>query len=165
MAETKPTLHLMCGKIAAGKSTLAAKLAEPAGTVLIAEDHWLAALFSEEMSTAKDYVRCASKLKTIMGPHIASLLNAGVSVVLDFPANTVESRRWMRTILDQTRADHRFHVLAPPDDVCLARLRARNASGNHPFSVTEDQFHQISKHFVPPTPDEGFDLVIHDQAF
>ena len=164
MLDTAPTLHLLCGKIAAGKSTMAAKLAEPAGTVLIAEDDWLAALFSEEMSTGKDYMRCSSKLRAIMAPHIASLLNAGLSVVLDFQANTVESRRWMRSVLDQTDADHRFHVLMPPDEVCLERLRARNASGRHPFTVTEEQFHRFAKYFEPPTPDEGFILVFHDQA-
>ncbi len=164
MPAAKPTLQLLCGKIAAGKSTMAATLADAPATVLISEDEWLAALFSEEMSSAKDYVRCASKLRKIMGPHIASLLNAGMSVVLDFQANTVESRAWMRNILDQTDADHRLHVLTPTDEVCLARLRARNASGDHAFSVTEAQFHQISRHFALPTPDEGFHVVIHDQA-
>ena len=164
MSNNKSTLHVFCGKIAAGKSTMATKLAEPLGTVLIAEDEWLAALFSEEMATGKDYMRCASKLRHITGPHITSLLNAGVSVVLDFQANTLESRKWVRGILNQTHADHQFHVLLPPDEVCVARLRARNASGAHPFSVTEAEFHQFSKHFVPPSPQEGFNLVIHDQV-
>ena len=163
MSDKIPTLHMLCGKIAAGKSTMAAKLAEPAGTVLIAEDDWLATLFSEEMSAVKDYARCAPKLRKIMGPHIASLLNAGIPVVLDFQANTIESRKWMRGILDQTSAAHQLHVLVPPDEVCLARLRSRNASGIHPFSVTEDQFHQVGRYFVPPTPEEGFNLVVHEQ--
>ncbi len=164
MTDQNPTLHMMCGKIAAGKSTLAATLAKPADTVLIAEDEWLAALFSEEMSTPKDYFLCASRLRAIMGPHVASLLSAGLSVVLDFQANTVESRQWMRGIIERTGADHRLHVLVPPDEVCLARLRDRNASGAHPFSVTEAQFHQIARHFAAPTPEEGFNLVIHDEA-
>jgi hypothetical protein len=40
--------------------------------------------------------------------------------------------------------------------VCLARLRQRNAAGEHPFAVTEAQFQQISRHFVPPLAEEGF---------
>lgn len=158
----KPTLYMLCGKIAAGKSTLAAKLAAADNRVLIAEDEWLAALFSEELNTPKDYQRSAAKLRAAMAPHIVSLLNAGMSVVLDFQANTVESRAWMRGLLDQTDVDHQFHVLMPPDELCLARLQRRNESGLHPFVVTEDQFHQISAYFRPPTPDEGFHLVIHD---
>lgn len=162
MPDTTPTLHMLCGKIAAGKSTLASRLADNEATLLFAEDDWLSALFADEMQSTRDYMRCAAKLRSILGPHIVSVLNAGVSVVLDFQANTVESRAWMRGILDQTTASHQLHVLVPPDEVCLERLRARNASGTHPFAVTEAEFHKVSKYFVPPTEEEGFDLVMYE---
>ena len=96
-----------------------------------------------------------------MGPHVASLLNEGISVVLDFQANTAEARSWMRGILEQTKASHALHVLDVSDEICIGRLRTRNAAGDHPFATTEDQFAQFSKHFVLPTRDEGFDVVIH----
>jgi predicted kinase len=162
MSLSSPTLHMMCGKIAAGKSTLAARLARAEHTVLVSEDVWLSALFAEEMTTLADYVRCAAKLRGCMGPHVTELLNARVSVVLDFPANTAEQRDWMRGILNATGVAHRLHLLAPPDAVCLARLRARNAAGAHPFVVTEDQFHRVTRHFAPPAPEEGFEVVTHD---
>lgn len=162
MSSKSPTLHLLCGKIASGKSTLTARLGSLDATVVIAEDDWLNALYSDEMSSISDYVRCTSKLRQIMGPHVAALLNAGISVVLDFPANTVETRDWMRGILEQTNAAHQLHVLDVPDEVCMARLNARNAHGDHPFAVTEEQFRQISSHFRAPSPDEGFDIVLHE---
>jgi predicted kinase len=164
MSPSSPTLHLLCGKIAAGKSTLAASLGQLDRTILVAEDDWLNALFADEMSSASDYLRCASKLRKIMGPHVSSLLNSGVSVVLDFPANTVANRDWMRGILERTNASHQLHVLAASDALCLARLRERNASGDHPFAVTEEQFRQFTRHFVEPAPDEGFNIVVHDAA-
>lgn len=157
-----PTLHLMCGKIASGKSTLTTQLGTFEQTVVIAEDVWLNALYSEDMSSISDYLQCMSKLRKIIGPHVVSLLNAGVSVVLDFQANTLESRKWMRGILDQTNAAHKLHVLDVPDEVCMARLHARNTQGDHPFAATEEQFLQISKHFVTPSPDEGFNIVLHN---
>lgn len=164
MTPTKPTLHLLCGKIAAGKSTLAARLATADRTVLISEDDWLAGLYQDQLVKPKDYVRYAASLRSVMGPHIVQLLAAGISVVLDFQANTVESRRWMRGLIDEAGSDNTLHVLAPPDEVCLARLRQRNTSGAHPFTVSEEQFHQISRYFVPPTRDEGFTVVFHDTA-
>lgn len=163
MSPTSPTLHLLCGKIASGKTTLTAELGSLGGTIAIAEDDWLNALYSDEMFSISDYVRCASRLRRVMEPHIASLLNAGVSVVLDFPANTIETRNWMRGILDQTNASHKLHVLDVPDEVCLARLHARRAQGDHPFAATDEQFRQISKHFVAPSPDEGFNVVMHNE--
>ncbi len=164
MTQTPPVLHMLCGKIAAGKSTMAARLAEPDGTVLISEDGWLSALFGDEMATPKDFMRVSAKMRAAMGPHIVALLNAGVSVVLDFQANTPESRQWMRGLLDQTKEAHALHVLMPPEAVCLERLRARNASGQHPFTVSEAQFHQVSKYFSPPDPAEGFTLVLHEDG-
>ncbi|EBA08890.1 AAA family ATPase [Sagittula stellata] len=159
--QTPPTLHMICGKIASGKSTLTASLGREAGTVVIAEDDWLNALFGDEMTSVADYVRCTAKLHKIMAPHVAAVLQAGVSVVLDFQANTVKGRNWMRGIFEQAGASHVLHVLDVPDEVCLERLHARNAQGDHPFTVSDEQFRQISNHFVPPSPNEGFNIVLH----
>ena len=127
----------------------------------ISEDDRLAALYDERMTTIADFVRCSAKLRAAMGPHGAALLDAGLSVVLDFQANTVEARSWMRRILDKTGAAHRLHVMATPDEICLARLRARNVAGEHAFAPTEEQFHRMSAHCVAPTEAEGFDIVLH----
>lgn len=153
---------MLCGKIAAGKSTLASKLSSGHGIVRINEDDWLSALFSDEMQSGADYVGCSAKLRTIMGPHVTALLNAGVSVVLDFPANTPEQRGWMRGVLERKDASHQLHVLNAPDELCLARLRQRNAQGDHAFAVTEEQFERFSRHFTAPTLDEGFNIVTHE---
>ncbi len=161
MAPKHPMLHIICGKIGSGKSTLAAQLAAQTGTVLIAEDAWLNALFAEEMNTLSDYARCSTRLRGIMGPHISKLLQTGLSVVLDYPANTVEQRNWMRSILADADVAHQLHLLDLSDDVCLARLHARNALGEHPFAVTDAQFHQFTKHFTRPSPEEGFNVVVH----
>lgn len=161
MSSTTPILHLICGKIASGKSTLTAKLGNAPGTVAIAEDDWLASLYSNEISSISDYVRCSAKLQNIMGPHIVSLLRAKVSVVLDFPANTVANRMWMRGIIQSANAAHKLHYLDVPDEICKARLHKRNAGGDHAFVATDEQFLQISKHFVAPLPEEGFDVVLH----
>jgi len=163
MLSKPPTLNLLCGKIASGKSTLTAQLGNQDNTVVISEDEWLAALYADQMSSISDYVRCSSKLRKVMGDHVVSLLNAGVSVVLDFPANTVETRDWMQGILEQTKASHQLHVLDVPDEVCLARLQARNDQGDHAFAATEEQFGQLSKHFVAPSQDEGFNIVMHTE--
>ena len=161
MIETAATLHILCGKIASGKSTLAAQLGNQTNAVHIAEDAWLSALFADEMASITDFVRCSARLREVMEPHIVAILNSGVSVILDFQANTVDSRRWIKTILDKTSAAHQLHVLDTPDALCLARLQARNAKGDHPFTVSDAQFHQITKHFVMPSEDEGFNLTVH----
>ena len=152
---------MLCGKIAAGKSTLAAELARAPKTVLVSEDAWLAALYADEMTTGADYLRCATRLRSAMSPHVMALLQTGISVVLDFPANTVESRVWMCDLITRSGTDPRMHVFDRPDSVCLDQLRQRNASGTHPFTVSELQFQRFSAYYQPPGPDEGFHLLRH----
>lgn len=159
-AET-PVLHLVCGKAASGKSTQTRRLGAEGGLV-ISEDDWLAALYGGEMKTLKDYVRCAGLLRGAMGPHVVELLQAGLSVVLDYPANTVEARRWMRGLAEAAEVPCRLHFLDVSDETCKARLRARNASGDHPFTLTEAQFDQLAAHFEPPEVGEGFEIVRYE---
>ena len=156
------TLHLLSGKIASGKSTLAAELSTAPRTVLISEDAWLSTLFGDQMTSIPDYLRCAAKLREVMAPHVVTLLRAGCSVVLDFPANTVETRRWMRAVIDAAGVDHVLHLLDMPDALCLERMKARNTAGDHPFTVTEYQFHQITRAYEPPSPEEGFTILRHE---
>lgn len=159
MPDTTPTLHMLCGKIASGKSTLAAELSSTSDTLLISEDIWLGALFAGQMSTGADYLRYSSRLQKVMAPHVSALLGAGVSIVLDFAANSVAQRRWMREIIQHGGVEHQMHVLEPPNDLCLERLKARNAEGTHQFNASEEQFHHFAKHFAVPTEDEGFNVV------
>lgn len=161
MPQSTPMLHLVCGLAASGKSTLTAELGRSPGTVVIAEDLWLAPLFGDQMTTLQDYRQAATKLRRAITPHILSLLNKGISVVLDFQANTVEDRLWMREIIDTSGAAHRLHVLDVPPEVCRGRLHERNARGDHPFAVSDEQFDRLAVHFTPPIADEGFEIVTH----
>lgn len=154
-------LHMVCGKIGSGKSTLTRRLAAQPHTVLISEDVWLACLYPNEIQAITDYVRCAGRLREAMAGHIEALLAAGMSVVLDFPSNTIATRAWARGVFEKAGAAHCLHFLDVPDAVCKARLRARNLSGEHPFETTDAEFDQITRHFVVPTAEEGYQVVRH----
>ena len=160
-AASTPTLHLLCGKIAAGKSTLARRLAARPATLLISEDHWTSILFAGDLGTIDDYTRYSARLRAAMGPHVVALLRQGLSVVLDFPANTVGQRTWMRSLIAEAKVAHELHLLDVPDAVCKERLRGRNEGGEHPFQVSDAEYDQFTRYFVPPGADEGFNVVVH----
>ena len=161
MLEHETTLFLVCGKIAAGKSTLARELAVRPSRVLISEDHWLSTLYPGEIKTLEDYVRCSAILKQAIEPHVIELLNEGLSVVMDFPANTLRQRRWLRGLCVASGAHNELHFVDVPDDVCKRRLRERNKSGQHAYQTSEEEFDLITRFLVPPSEDEGFNLRIH----
>lgn len=157
----QPVLHLICGKAASGKSTLARRLGESPATVVISEDFWLARLYRDEQKTIEDYIRNSRRLREVMGPHVEALLRAGLSIVLDFPANTVAMRQWMLSLTQSAGTDHRLHFLDVSDEVCKSRLRQRNDEGTHEFSVTDAEFDQITRYFVPPAASEGLHIVVY----
>ena len=161
MSMNETTLHLLCGKIAAGKSTLAAELGALPGSVIVSEDHWLARLYPGEQNSLADYLRNSTRLRSAMGPHLVALLRAGISVVLDFPANTRVSRAWMRGLFEEAGVAHQLHYLDVADAICKARLHQRNAGGAHEFVVTDEQFDLFTGHFLEPSAEEGFNLVVH----
>jgi predicted kinase len=155
------TLYLLCGKIGAGKSTLAKQLAARPATLLIGEDHWTSTLFADQLKTIEDYARLSARLGAAMTPHIVDILGQGLSVVLDFPANTVRQRSWLRSLVEQAGAPHELHYLDVPDAICRQRLHQRNAGGEHQFQVSDAEFEQFTRYFVPPGPDEGFNVIVH----
>jgi len=161
MTTSRPKLHVICGRIAAGKSTLAARLSEPAHIICISEDEWLSALYGTQMQSVQDYVKFSAKLREVMTPHISQLLKAGLSVVLDYHANTIENRRWMRDCAAQAGGEVLLHLLDVDEETCWKRLQARNARGEHPFRPSRAQFIKICKHYAPPQTEEGFAIQIH----
>jgi predicted kinase len=152
-------LHLITGKIAAGKSTLAATLVAETGGLVLAEDQWLATLYPAQITSLDDYRRESGRLRTAIAPLIADLLRRGLTVILDFPANTVASRTWMRGLADTAGITATLHFLDLPDDVCRARLHARNAAGTHAYQASDAEFDQFTAHFVAPRADEGFEII------
>ena len=161
MLTSQPTLFVLCGKIGAGKSTLANRLATRPATVLISEDHWNSSLFPGKLKSIEDYSRYSRRLRKAMGPHVVCLLKAGMSVVLDFPANTLASRSWMRRIFEDANAANELHFLDVSDETCKRRLRERNLAGEHPYRASETEYEIFTSYFVPPTPEEGFNVVVH----
>ena len=158
-------LHLVGGKIGAGKSTLCARLAQAARgggrpAVLISEDAWNKALFGEEMREIADYARVSAKLRAAMGPHVGSLLEAGVEVVLDFANNRETTRAFWKEVAEAAGAKLLLHWLETPEEICRERLHRRNEEGIHEFAGVDDAtFDLVNSYVQPPRPEEGLEVV------
>ncbi|MEQ4923112.1 AAA family ATPase [Proteus hauseri] len=155
-------LHFLCGKIASGKSTLAKVLSNHPRTVLINEDEWLSQLFPNQIKTVADYIEKSELVKNVLAVHVANLLNAGNSVVMDFPANTPNQRRWLKSLADNKGIPYLFHVLKVDNSECKKRLLLRNQHNENPFKTTETEFDLITQHFSYPDPSEGLNQKEYD---
>lgn len=162
--DKESTLHFFCGKMAAGKSTLARKLANENGAILLIEDDWLSQLYPVEINTIADYIQYAPRLRNAISNHVISLLSHGVSVVMDFSANTVTQRQWFRELFIKSHAAHKLHFLDISDEICKRQLRKRSEGKPEGAAFTsESEFEAITRYFQPPLDSEGFNLVKYQQ--
>ena len=69
--DPETTLHFLCGKMAAGKSTLAVELAKDNSAILLIEDNWLSHLYPEEITDTQEHIRYSVRLKIILSEHVA----------------------------------------------------------------------------------------------
>ena len=161
----KGKLFFLCGKMAAGKSTLARQLAARENAMLFEQDHWVETLFPNMIVNVATYIEYSGRINRLIAPIVIDVLKRGTSVVMDFPGNTVNQRAWFRSIIDQAGAEHELHFVDTPEDVCKAQLKARSAHLPPGTKwTTEEDFELISSHFRAPSPDEGFNVVLHRRA-
>ena len=156
----KAKLLFLCGKMAAGKTTLSRELAEREHAVLLVEDEFLERLYPGDIATIADYVKYSSRVKNALAPLVVSLLSRGISVVLDFPGNTRAQRAWFRELFERAGVDHELHLIDASDELCKRQLRER--SKGHPAGTkwtTDAEFDAITAYFEPPSVDEGFNVI------
>ncbi len=158
-------LIFFCGKMAAGKSTLATELAAREGAVMLNQDELLERLFPGEVIDVPSYLERSSRLNSAIGPHVVALLALGTSVVLDFPANTRSQRAWFRELFEPAGVAHELHFIDAPDALCKRQLkeRSKHLPPGTPWT-SEAEFDLITGHFMPPSEDERFNVVRHDRT-
>lgn len=156
---SRGTLIFFCGKMGAGKSTLAVQIARQRAAVLISEDEWLAALFPGEIMGFDDYLHYSSRLKPLLGAHVRQILMAGTTVVLDFPGNTRAQRAWFGEICADHGIPHELHYVEADDETCLEHLKLRQKEQPERARFdTEEVFRMVTGYFEPPAESEGFNV-------
>ena len=162
---TDAKLIFLCGKMAAGKSTLARQLAVRDNAILLVQDEFLERLYPGEVVDIPDFVKCSTRLKHALAPHVFVLLSRGLSVVLDFPGNTKSQRAWFREIFERANVAHELHFIDASDACCKRQLgdRSKHLPPGAAWT-TEAEFEAITAYFEPPSEQEEFNVIRHTRA-
>lgn len=157
---SKGVLTFFCGKMGAGKSTKAIEIAREGNAVLLSEDEWLAALYPNKISSLNDYIEYSNLLKPQIKKLVQSILSSGTSVVMDFPANTLSQRDWFRSVFSEIEAPHSLVYIDLPNEICLKQIGKRCIEQPERAATdTAEMFELVTKYFMAPTPEEGFNII------
>ncbi|MDH4317309.1 MAG: ATP-binding protein [Desulfobulbaceae bacterium] len=158
------TLVLLSGKMGAGKSTRSKKISQDRNAVLISEDEWLTSLYPGQISTFDDYLQYSSRMKPLLKSHVISILKSGTDVVMDFPANTINQRKWLKEVIDEASALNELVYLKVSDEVCLKQIEKRRIEQpERNMFDTESMFHNVTKYFQEPCHSEGFNIKVEER--
>lgn len=155
----KGRLVFFSGKMGAGKTTYAKKLANQPQTFYLSEDELLQSLYPTEIQSINDYIKYAKRLKPMVSEIVKVLTAQGVTVILDFPGNTVSQRNWFKSLMVNHQLSHRLIYIQADDDTCIKHLMIRRESAphRHHFDTTQT-FQQMTKYFEAPQAEEGFQI-------
>lgn len=151
----KGKLVFFCGKMGAGKSTLAVKIAEQYNAVLLSEDNWLSQLYPQQINTFDDYIKLSRQIRPLLRQLVKDMLLSGTSVVMDFPANTRKQRSWFRELCAEAQCDHEMIYLEATDETCLQQLSLRREKQPERSAFdTREVFFLVSQYFEAPETSE-----------
>ena len=161
----KGKLTFFCGKMGAGKSTKASEIAQKSNAVLLSEDEWLASLYPDKISSLNNYIEYSNLLKPQIKKLVQSILSTGTDVVMDFPANTLSQRDWFRSIFSEIEAPHNLIYIDLTNAGCLKQIEKRRKEQPERCATdTPDMFEQVTRYFMAPTPEEGFNTTTVAQS-
>ena len=164
---SKSKLVFFSGKMGAGKTTLAKSLSKEPKTIYLSEDEILSSLYPNRIKNIKDYVLYSNRIKPFIMNLVKTLTKNELSVIMDFPGNTVRQREWFKTLIDVCVVDSKLIYLKVADEICIHQIlkRREEEPERHQWD-NEETFYKISEHFQEPAEAEGFNLeIIEKETF
>ncbi|MBQ4044703.1 MAG: ATP-binding protein [Clostridia bacterium] len=162
MEKQKPTAFLICGKIAAGKTTYADALCRQRNAVLLSCDELMLTLFGPDAGA--DHDRLADRVQTYLRAKSLDILATGTDVILDWGFWRREARAEIRRFYEELGIRVEMHCVEVTDAQWQQNVARRNeavlAGEVQAYYVDEGLAAKAASLFQPPFPEE-IDVWIH----
>jgi predicted kinase len=159
-----PTLHVVSGLPASGKTTYARNLRDRVDGVLFCLDRWLITLFGRYSLAEvgqEEHVRRVLACRELIFEAATPLLRRSVDVILDDGFFYREHRMQHVALAAEQGARTTTHVVDTPLDRVRERLARRNADlPKYNFYIDPATLDGFLGMYQRPTADEGATLVI-----
>ena len=158
---SKSKLVFFSGKMGAGKTTLAKRISSVPNAIYLSEDEILSSFYPNEIKSIQDYVLYSKRIKPYIERLVKRLTENELTVIMDFPGNTLKQREWFKNLIDLCQVEGKLIYLKVTDEVCIHQIlkRRKEEPDRHKFDNVE-MFEKLSEFFQEPTVMEGFALEI-----
>jgi predicted kinase len=143
---TRPTLFLMVGLPASGKTTRARELATESGALLLTPDAWALALFGQDERHQQRPNGKRWLLEGLLVNLAVDALRLGLSVILDFGLWSRDERSALRWLAGSAGAESEIVYLPVDRDVQWRRIQDR-------WAVTPEQTFPMQESELGPWRD------------
>ena len=149
-----PTLYLLCGLPASGKTTRARELEAAANAVRLTADEWITRFYPDDAeAAARDERR--DRVEQLQWQLVERLLEIGTDVVLDWGLWTRAERAYYRQRAEALGAEVKIEFVDAPLGVLQSRIAARNR--DRPpgtFHISAEEMEEFAALFERPTAEE-----------
>jgi predicted kinase len=161
MIPAVPTLHLMCGLVASGKTTLARGLAADLGALRLSRDEWMIRLYGLPHDDPR-YVERLDSCTELMWDVAFAVIVTGMDVILDWNFWSRHRRADALARASREGVSVKLHWLDVPVEVAIERAeqRLRDAPPNT-HRIDADGVRHFATIFQPPDEQEGLPIVRH----
>jgi len=150
------TVHIICGPLGAGKTTVARRLAQTQGALRFSLDEWVMQLFGTEAPHPMVFEwwvercsRCSKRIWSVC----RDVLGQGFDVVLDFGFPGLAHREEYRALAAEAGATVHLHIVDADVALRRQRVRERNRDQRETFAllVTDGMFEGSESWWEPPS--------------
>lgn len=155
--ENKPTLFIICGMPASGKTTFTKNIIEKYGAIHLSEDEWL-----KDLISMYDNDEMRNNVAGLHRKFASQLLGKGINVVMDGGYYKKEERDLLKNIAKNSGANFELHYLKVDFSILNTRRIERNKNIKKEFHTTEENLKKAEKLFQEPASDENH--ILHKQS-
>lgn len=152
--------HAICGLVAAGKTTLAKRLAAELPALRLSRDEWMLRLYGIPYADPA-YPTQLEPCTNLLWDVAVDVLGLGTSVVLDWNHWSVQRRSDARDRANAAGFNVVVHYLDVPVDVAIERAERLAANPADAHHIDEEGVRHMATIFEPPTAAEGLTIVRH----
>lgn len=157
------TVHLLCGYMGFGKSTIARRLAAQYGAVILNDDEFIRELFGRDLPEP-EFTAAHDKVTAFTWKLGERIVCAGGNVIFDRGFWSRKSRADAVERIRHFCDSIQFHQIECDMETAKQRVLNRSKTDADALYIDETTFDKLARFYEPIGPDEKLDVIYYNNT-